>query len=104
MGLITEELNQKVVPACAMLQVNPPLLSNGSGLSSPSGPVVGLTVIPTDNMTEQMHQIANALTAVAMAVRKLEESNQKLEERLKRFETANPNMGRPLPTPPPLRR
>jgi hypothetical protein len=97
MGMIAEELEQKLVAVHALLVADAPLMVPPNGFIcsiAPGGPLNGMGRVDAPVLYGQLDEISKAIKSLSAAIRKLEDK------------IALPNAGRPMPPlpPPPLRR
>jgi hypothetical protein len=73
MGLIAQDVEAKYWKAKAMIAAKLPLTVLPGGLVSPTGPVIGVTMVDTPNINGQMDAIEDCLEAILKAIKKLED-------------------------------
>jgi hypothetical protein len=73
MGLITQEVEGKYQKAKAMISAKIPLTVLPGGLMTTTGPVMGVSMVDTPQINQQMDAIEDCLEAIVKAIRKLED-------------------------------
>jgi hypothetical protein len=73
MGLIAQEVEGRYQKAKAMIAAKLPLTVLPGGLVTPTGPVMGVTMVDTPHINSQMDAIEDCLEAILKAIKKLED-------------------------------
>jgi hypothetical protein len=73
MGLIAQDVEAKYFRAKGMIAAKLPLTVLPGALTTPAGPVMGVTMVDTPNINGQMDAIEDCLEAIVKALKKLED-------------------------------
>jgi hypothetical protein len=73
MGLIAQDVEQKYLKAKAMIAAKLPLTVLPGAFVTPAGPVMGMTMVDTPQINQQMDAIEDCLEAILKAIKKLED-------------------------------
>jgi hypothetical protein len=73
MGLLTQEVEAKYQKAKALIAAKMPLTVLPGSFTSPSGPVLGLTLVDTIHVNAQLDAIEDCLEAIVKTLKKLED-------------------------------
>jgi hypothetical protein len=73
MGLIAQDVENKYQTAKAMIAARLPLTVLPGSFTTPTGPVMGVTMVDTPHINQQMDAIEDCLEAIVKAIKKLED-------------------------------
>jgi len=73
MGLIAQEVEQKYFKAKAMISAKMPLTVLPGAFITPTGPVMGVTMVDTPHINGQLDAIEDCLEAIVKALKRLED-------------------------------
>ena len=73
MGLIAQDVENKYLKAKAMIAAKLPLTVLPGAFITPTGPVMGVTLVDTPHINGQLDAIEDCLEAILKAIKKLED-------------------------------
>ena len=73
MGLIAQDVESKYLRAKGMIAAKLPLTVLPGAFVTPTGPVMGVTLVDTPHINGQLDAIEDCLEAILKAIRKLED-------------------------------
>ncbi len=73
MGVISQEVERELFKVKAQISAKLPLTVQPAGLMTTTGPVMGVAMVDTPHINQQMDAIEDCLEAIVKALKKLEE-------------------------------